>query len=207
MYIQHIMEREIEMQKIYNSIFDNRKRQTQSTKVVNMRILYVLNKGQQKECEREFEGSIKANPKMDIVIIIERIFFFAKSILYVLFKSDEEDNNNFFNIFSGGVTVASFAALLFTKALWNLAQIQVLYKAPYLQFDALLDYSLCQQDPGLETMCKMNIAIRSVANITPDHVQKNIEAGAVKADPLPVCVNNIVDAIVTATASIEVKIT
>jgi hypothetical protein len=131
---------------------NNRKQQTQSIKVVNMRIPYVLNKGQQKESGREFEGSIKANPKMDIVIVIVRIFFFANSILYVFFKSDEKGSNNFFNIFSGGLSIASFATLLF-KALRNLAQIQIIYNAPYIQFDALLDYSLCQQDRELEAKC------------------------------------------------------
>ena len=97
------------------------------------------------------------------------------------------------------------SALLFTNALWNFAQIQIIHKAPYLQFDALLDYSLCQQDPELGTTSKMNSAVRFVANITPNDVQKNIEAEAIKADPLPVCINNIMDAIITATASIEVN--
>ena len=54
------------------------RQQTQSIKVVNIRILYVPNKGQQKESGREFEGPIRANPKIDIVIVIVRIFFFAK---------------------------------------------------------------------------------------------------------------------------------
>lgn len=144
---------------------------------------------------------------MDTVTVIVGIFFFANSILYVLFRSDEKGSYNFFNIFSGGLVVASFAARLFTKALWNLAKIQIIYKAPYLQFDVLLDYSLCQQDPELATTYKMNSAVRSVANTAVSDVQKNNETEAAKADPLAVCVNDIMDAIVTATASLEVNTT
>jgi hypothetical protein len=146
--------------------------------------------GQDREDEhrRRFEESMKdtiktakayyeTNRKINIIIVIVGIIFLANSIAYTWIKGVD-----YFSIFSGGLSIASFATLFFTKpqenitrALGNLAQIQMIYKAYCLQFDALLDFHLRQENANLDTICSINSAVGNVANNAAALVQKNVE--------------------------------
>ena len=100
--------------------------------------------------------------------------FLANSIAYSWIKGVD-----LFSLFSGGLSVASFATLFFTKpqenitkALGNLAQIQMIYKAYCLQFDALLDFHLRQENASLDTICSMNSAVGTVADNAATRLEK-----------------------------------
>jgi hypothetical protein len=169
---------------------------------------YIAN-GQDREEEHRarFEQSMKdtihtaksyyeTNRKINIIIVIVGIVFLANSIAYSWIKGVD-----LFSLFSGGLSVASFATLFFTKpqeniteALGNLAQIQMIYKAYCLQFDALLDFHLGQENASLDTICNMNSAVGSVAANAATLVQDNVETEEakitrVKAEETPTGVN------------------
>jgi len=68
----------------------------------------------------------------------------ANSIAYTWYKQSADA----WILFSGGLGLVSFVALFFTKpqsyitkALGNLAQIQMIYKTHSLEFEAISDYS------------------------------------------------------------------
>jgi hypothetical protein len=84
---------------------------------------------------------------------------------------------------SGGLSVATFVTLFFTKsqenitkAFGNLTQIQMIYKAFCLQFDALLDFHLRHEyDADLPTINSMNSAAETVASSAATLVEDNVE--------------------------------
>lgn len=70
----------------------------------------------------------------------------------------------------------------------------MIYKAYCLQFDALLDFHLDQENASLDTICSMNSAVGSVAANAATLVQDNVETEEakitrVKAEETPTGVN------------------
>jgi len=124
----------------------------------------------------------ETNRKINIIIVIVGIIFLVNSIAYSWIKGVD-----LFSLFSGGLSIASFATLFFTKpqenitkALGNLTQIQMIYKAYCLQFDALLDFHLRQEDADLDIICSMNTAAGTIANNAARLVQDNVETEEAK---------------------------
>jgi hypothetical protein len=143
---------------------------------------YIAN-GQDREWEHgaRFGQSMRATIQTPNSKSYHEIFF-SNSIAYSWIKAVV-----LFSIFSGGLSVTSFATLFFTKsqpnitkARGNLAQIQMIYKAYCLQFDALQDFHLRQQNANLGTICNMNSAVGTVADNAATLVQDNGETEEAK---------------------------
>lgn len=90
------------------------------------------------------ELSYETNRRINLIVVGIGIVLIANSIAYTWYKQSADA----WSIFSGGLGLVSFVALFFTKpqsyitkALGNLAQIQMVYKTHSLEFEAVSDYS------------------------------------------------------------------
>jgi hypothetical protein len=120
----------------------------------------------------------ETNRKINIVIVTVGIVLLANSLLYTWYKQ----NADAWSIFSGGLGITSFATLFFTKpqenitkALGNLAQIQMICKSYCLQFDTILDYHIRNELTSIDEINKINKALQSATNKAVRLVQVDIE--------------------------------
>ncbi len=90
-----------------------------------------------------------------------------------------------------GLGITSFATLFFTKpqenitkALGNLAQVQMIYKSYCLQFDAILDYHIKNELRSIDEVIKMNDAVcsatRKAVKLVQSEVETKIEKNSIK---------------------------
>ncbi len=168
---------------------------TQREKDESLNGMKEINKLEDREIEHKkrfqesMEGTIKTaksyyetNRKINIIIVIVGLVFLANSILYAWFNNEKGTDNDWLSVVSGGLSIASFATLFFTKpqenitkAFGNLAQIQMIYKAHCLQFDAILDYHLRQENADIDLIKDMNTAIESATHNAVVLVQEHVE--------------------------------
>jgi hypothetical protein len=152
----------------------------------------------EEEHRTRFEQSIKdllrvaksyyeTNRKINLIVVGVGLVFLANAIARTWVHGVDSNDNTWLSLASGGLSVATFVALFFTKsqenitrAFGNLTQIQMIYKAYCLQFDALLDFHLRQEDANLDIICSMNNAAGTIANNAARLVQDNIETEEAK---------------------------
>ena len=155
-------------------------------------VSYTVNR--EEDHRTRFEQSIKdllkiarsyyeTNRKINLIVVGVGLVFLANAIAHTWIRGVDSNDNAWLSLASGGLSVATFVTLFFTKsqenitkAFGNLTQIQMIYKAFCLQFDALLDFHLSHEDDeDLSTINNMNIAAGSVASNAATLVQDNIE--------------------------------
>jgi hypothetical protein len=148
----------------------------------------------EEEHRLRFEESIKdllkmaksyyqTNRRINIIIVGVGLAFLANAIAHTWIPGVDNKDNAWLSLASGGLSVATFVTLFFTKsqenitkAFGNLTQIQMIYKAYCLQFDALLDFHLRHEDDAdLQTINSMNSAAGLIANSGASLVQDNVE--------------------------------
>jgi hypothetical protein len=125
----------------------------------------------------------KTKTKINIVIVTIGVVLLSNSIGYTWIKQSPDA----MSIFLGGLGLASFATLFFTKpqeniavALGNLAQIQMICRSYCLQFDTILDYhirqeSTRQESTSIEEVVKIHSALQSLTLNAVNLVQTQIE--------------------------------
>lgn len=136
------------------------------------------------------ELSYQSNRIINLIVVMIGIVLIANSIAYTWYKQSADA----WSLFSGGIGIVSFITLFFvkpqngiTKALGNLAQIQMIYKAHALEFEAISDYDwekfsepesrqineISQMNRELERATSN--AVRLVQSHVEDDTQKNKE--------------------------------
>jgi hypothetical protein len=148
----------------------------------------------EEEHRTRFEQSIKdllriaksyyeTNKRINIIVVGVGLVFLANAIAHTWIQGVSSNDNAWLGLASGGLSVATFVALFFsksqeniTKAFGNLAQIQMIYKAYCLQFDSLLDFHLRHEyDADLTTIANLNSEIETIATNGASLVQANLE--------------------------------
>jgi hypothetical protein len=121
--------------------------------------------------------------KINIVIVVIGVVLLSNSIGYTWLKQSP----NAMSIFLGGLGLASFATLFFTKpqeniavALGNLSQIQMICKSYCLQFDTVLDYHIQHEPKSIEEVVNIHTALQSLTHNAVNLVQTQIEINASK---------------------------
>jgi hypothetical protein len=121
--------------------------------------------------------------KINIIIVAIGVVLLSNSIAYTWFKQSPDA----MSIFLGGLGIASFTTLFFTKpqeniavALGNLAQIQMICKSYCLQFDTILDYHIRQEPKTIEEVVDIHNALQSVTHNAVNLVQTQIEKNTSK---------------------------
>jgi ABC-type multidrug transport system fused ATPase/permease subunit len=91
------------------------------------------------------ETSYKVNLYINIVIVIIGVVFIVNAIVYAWVNTGDSDK--LWSMFLGSIGIVSFVTLFFvkpqiniTKAIGNLAQVQIAYKAHLLMFESLFVY-------------------------------------------------------------------
>ena len=119
----------------------------------------------------------ETNKKINIIIVTVGIVLLANSIIYAWMHGI-----NNWSLFSGGLGIASFVTVFFTKpqenitkALGNLAQIQMITKSYCLEFDTVLDYHIRNEPRNIEDVSKLNNILCSIASKAVKLVQTEIE--------------------------------
>jgi hypothetical protein len=123
--------------------------------------------------------------KINIIIVAIGVVLLSNSIGYTWIKQSPDA----MSIFLGGLGLASFATLFFTKpqeniavALGNLAQIQMICKSYCLQFDTILDYHIRQEPKTIEEVVNIHNALQGVThnavNLVQTQIEKNTSKGA-----------------------------
>lgn len=120
----------------------------------------------------------ETNRKINIIIVSIGIILLANSIVYTWVKGTPD----YWSVFSGGLGIAAFVTIFFTKpqenitkALGNLAQVQMICKSYCLQFDILLDYYLNNEIHDIGELTKMNLAIQKSTHKAVKLIQSDIE--------------------------------
>ena len=148
----------------------------------------------EEEHRARFEQSIKdllriaksyyeTNRKINLIVVGVGLISLVNAIAHSWIPGVDNKDNAWLSLASGGLSVATFVTLFFTKsqenitkAFGNLTQIQMIYKAFCLQFDALLDFHLRHEyDADLQTINNMNSAAGLIANSGASLVQDNVE--------------------------------
>jgi hypothetical protein len=121
--------------------------------------------------------------KINVVIVTLGVVLLSNSIGYTWIKQSPDA----MSIFLGGLGLASFATLFFTKpqeniavALGNLAQIQMICKSYCLQFDTIMDYHIRHESASIEEVGKVHNALQSVTHNAVSLVQTQVEQTAIK---------------------------
>lgn len=121
--------------------------------------------------------------KINIIIVAIGVVLLTNSIGYTWIKQSPDA----MSIFLGGLGLASFATLFFTKpqeniavALGNLAQIQMICKSYCLQFDTVLDYHIRQEPKTIEEVVNIHNALQSLTDNAVNLVQTQIEKNTSK---------------------------
>jgi hypothetical protein len=121
--------------------------------------------------------------KINIVIVTIGVVLLSNSIGYTWFKQSPDA----MSIFLGGLGLASFSTLFFTKpqenitvALGNLAQIQMICKSYCLQFDTIMDYHIRHESTTIEEVVKIHSALQSLTLNAVNLVQTQIEKTPLK---------------------------
>jgi ABC-type multidrug transport system fused ATPase/permease subunit len=91
------------------------------------------------------ETSYKVNLYINIIIVIIGVVFIVNAIVFAWIN--KSDSDKLWSMFLGSVGIVSFVTLFFvkpqiniTKAIGNLAQVQIAYKAHLLMFESLFVY-------------------------------------------------------------------
>lgn len=120
----------------------------------------------------------ETNRKINIIIVSVGIFLLANSIVYTWYKQTADT----WSLFSGGLGITSFVTLFFTKpqenitkALGNLAQVQMICKSYCLQFDTIIDYHIKNELRSIEEVIKINDAIYNATYKAVKLVQSEVE--------------------------------
>jgi hypothetical protein len=126
----------------------------------------------------------ETNQKINIIIVAVGIVLLANSIVYTWHKQTADA----WSLFSGGLGISSFATLFFTKpqenitkALGNLAQVQMIYKSYCLQFDTILDYHIKNEQISIDELNKINNALQTATYNAIKLVQSEVESETHKA--------------------------
>lgn len=124
------------------------------------------------------ETTFQTNRKINIIIVIIGIVLLANSIGYTWYKQTADA----WSLFSGGIGIVSFMTLFFknpqeaiTKALGNLAEIQMIYKSHAAEFETIRDYDYAKQQAGnrnLDEIIKMDEELERITQTYGDLVQK-----------------------------------
>lgn len=128
------------------------------------------------------ELSYETNRRINLIVVGIGIVLIANSIAYTWYKQSADA----WSIFSGGLGLVSFVALFFTKpqsyitkALGNLAQIQMVYKTHSLEFEAISDYSWEKfrenGSRGMAELAQMNREIERATAAAVKLVQSYVE--------------------------------
>lgn len=136
-----------------------------------------------KDLLRIAKSYYETNKRINIIVVGVGLVFLANAIAHTWIQGVNSNNNAWLSLASGGLSVATFVALFFsksqeniTKAFGNLAQIQMIYKAYCLQFDSLLDFHLRHEyDSDLPTITNLNREIETIATSGASLVQANLE--------------------------------
>jgi hypothetical protein len=119
----------------------------------------------------------ETNKKINIIIVTVGIVLLANSIIYAWMYGV-----NNWSLFSGGLGITSFVTVFFTKpqenitkALGNLAQMQMITKSYCLQFDIMLDYHIRNELRNIEDVSKVNNILYGITSKAVKLVQAEIE--------------------------------
>jgi hypothetical protein len=119
----------------------------------------------------------ETNKKINIIIVTVGIVLLANSIIYAWMYGV-----NNWSLFSGGLGITSFVTVFFTKpqenitkALGNLAQMQMITKSYCLQFDIMLDYHIRNESRNIEDVSKVNNILYGITSKAVKLVQAEIE--------------------------------
>jgi hypothetical protein len=119
----------------------------------------------------------ETNKKINIIIVTVGIVLLANSIIYAWMYGV-----NNWSLFSGGLGITSFVTVFFTKpqenitkALGNLAQMQMITKSYCLQFDIMLDYHIRNESINIEDVSKVNNILYGITSKAVKLVQAEIE--------------------------------
>lgn len=142
--------------------------------------------------ERACSGTIKSagiyydtNRKINLIIVSVEVVLLANSLGYTWYKQSADA----WSIFSGGIGITSFVTLFFTKpqqnitkALGNLAQIQMIYRSYCLQFDTILDAHVRNEvtaingsSDSIDELDKLNSALQSATHNAVTLIQEKVE--------------------------------
>src|ERR687897_1289314 len=125
----------------------------------------------------------ETNRKINLLIVSIGVVLLANSIGYAWY-----DGTNPWSLFSGGLGICSFATLFFTKpqqnitrALGNLTQIQMIYRAYCLQFDTILDAHLRSVETStIDEISKLNMVLRHATESAVTLIQEKVETEEMK---------------------------
>ena len=127
------------------------------------------------------ENYYQINRKINLIIVIIGIVLLSNSIGYTWYKQAADA----WSLFSGGIGIAAFMTLFFknpqeaiTKALGNLAQIQMIYKSHASEFETIRDYDYEKQQHGnrdLNEIIEMDKELERITEKYVDLVQKYVE--------------------------------
>lgn len=127
------------------------------------------------------EQSYRTNQTINLIIVAVGVALVVNSIVYTWAKQSWDA----WSIISGGMGIGSFVAIFFispqaniTKALGNLAQIQMVYKSHSLEFEAVSDYNYERFKRGgrdIEEIGQMNRELEKAAENALRMVQKYVE--------------------------------
>jgi len=119
----------------------------------------------------------ETNKKINIIVVTVGIILLANSIAFAW-----KYGTNPWSLFSGGLGIASFVAVFFTKpqqnittALGNLAQIQMITKSYCLEFDMLLDYHIRNESTNIEDLSRINNILYGITSKGVKLVQTEVE--------------------------------
>jgi hypothetical protein len=125
----------------------------------------------------------ETNRIINLIIVSIGVILIANSIAYAW-----RDGTNSWSLFSGGLGIASFTTLFFTKpqqnitkALGNLTQIQMIYRSYCLQLDAILDAHIRSVDTNnIDDVSKLNTTLQYTTENAVSLIQEKVEADEIK---------------------------
>jgi hypothetical protein len=125
----------------------------------------------------------ETNRRINLLIVGTGVVLLANSIGYAWY-----DGTNPWSLFSGGLGISSFATLFFTKpqqnitrALGNLTQIQMIYRAYCLQFDTILDSHIRNVETStIDDVSKLNMTLRRATENAVMLIQEKVETEEMK---------------------------
>jgi hypothetical protein len=129
------------------------------------------------------KGYYETNRKINILIVGIGVALLANSIVYAwVYKINQ------WSLISGGLGIASFATLFFTKpqqnitrALGNLTQIQIIYRSYCLQLDTILDAHLRSVETSdIDDLSKLNMVLRQATENAVRLIQEKVETEETK---------------------------
>jgi hypothetical protein len=178
-------------QKDNNTNAEHNKKEEQQDPIKKERLDHI------QRIEKACSGTIKSagiyyetNRKINLIIVTVGIVLLGNSIGYTWYKQTPDA----WSLFSGGLGITSFATLFFTKpqqnitkALGNLAQIQMIYRSYCLQFDTILDAHIRNETSVtnsntayIEELAKLNTALQNTTQNAVTLIQEKVETEEIK---------------------------